>query len=140
MQSILDKIKKLEALINGTNIAGEQQAAIESKKRLEQRIAELPPQQIAAIEYTLTTSGHWHKKLLLALCGKYQLEPYRYHRQKYTTVMVRVNQQFMDEVFWPEYLLYVKHLEALVEDITSDLIQKIHAVAEEKDILELDQG
>jgi hypothetical protein len=140
MQSILDKIKKIEALINGTNIAGEQQAAIEALKRLQNRMGELPPQQIGAVEYTLHTTDHWHKRLLLALCGKYQIKPYRYHRQKYTTVMIRVNPQFIDEVLWPEYLLYSKHLEALVEDITSDLIQKIHAVAEEKDISELDSG
>jgi hypothetical protein len=89
---------------------------------------------VASINSTLDTIAR------STLCGKYQLHPYRYHRQKYTTVMVRINPQFLNEVLWPEYLFYSKHLEALVEDITSDLIHKIHAVAEEKDILELDQG
>jgi len=131
MQSILDKIKKIEALINSTNIEGEQQAALAAKQRLLDKVAELPPQSVDAIEYALHTSDHWHKQLLLALCGKYGIKPYRYHRQKYTTVMVKVSRAFLNEVLWPEYTQYSQHLEALVNDITGDLINRIHQVQEE---------
>jgi len=40
MQAILNKIKKIEALINSTNIAGEKQAALAAKKRLLDKVAE----------------------------------------------------------------------------------------------------
>ena len=88
------------------------------------------------MEYSLHTTDHWHKRLLLALCGKYGLKPYRYHRQKYTTVMVMVNGKFLNETLWPEYLQYSQHLEALVNDITSDLINQIHQVQEETIVAE----
>lgn len=136
MQAILDKIKKIEALINSTNIAGEKQAALAAKKRLLDKVAELPQQSIDPVEYSLHTADHWHKQLLLALCGKYGIKPYRYHRQKYTTVMVMVNGKFLNETLWPEYLQYSQHLEALVNDITSDLINQIHQVQEETIVAE----
>jgi hypothetical protein len=131
LQSIYDKIKKIEALINGTNVEGERQAAIAAKQRLEAQVPAMPMQHVDAIEYTLSSTDRWHKQLILALCGKYDLKPYRYHRQKYTTVMVRCNETFMDTVFWPEYKVYARHLEALVDEITDDLINKIHKVQEE---------
>ena len=81
------------------------------------------------------TQDNWHKKLLIALCRKYEIKPYRYYRQKYTTVMVRINEKFLQQVLWPEYLEYSAHLESIVEGITDDLINKIHA-AEEEDIIE----
>lgn len=136
MQAILDKIKKIEALINSTNIAGEKQAALAAKKRLLDKVAELPQQSVDPVEYALHTTDHWHKRLLLALCGKYGLKPYRYHRQKYTTVMVKVNGKFLNETLWPEYLQYSQHLEALVNDITSDLINQIHQIQEETIVAE----
>ena len=66
------------------------------------------------------------KKLLVAICRKHGVRPYRYKRQKYTTVMVNINEQFLEDVLWKEYLEYSKHLEELVEEITNNIIRKIH--------------
>jgi hypothetical protein len=135
MSSLYEKIKKIEALILGTTIEGERQAAIAAKNRLLEQVPDVLPQHVAAMEYTLHTQDHWHKQLIRALCSKYGLETYRYHRQKYTTVMVRVNERFLNEVLWPEYQQYSKHLEALVNEITSDLINSIHHVEGEEKII-----
>ena len=132
VQSLYDKIKKIEALILNTNVEGERQAAMAAKKRLLENVPAVLPQHAQAIEFTLTTGSDWNKQLVLALCGKYQLRPYRYYRQKYTTVMVRCNKTFMDKVFWPEYLEYSQLLSTLVQEITTDLIAKIHKGAEEE--------
>ena len=82
-------------------------------------------------EYKLFTSDSWHKKLLLAICRKYGVLPYRYKRQKYTTVMVKINGTFLNDILWPEYLEYSDHLEKLVEEVTDGLINKIHMHEEE---------
>ncbi len=135
MQNILDRIKKIEALIAGTNIEGERQAAISAKERILQKHPMLEILKDAK-EYYLHTQGSWHKKLLLALCRKYGLNPYRYHRQKYTTVVVRINEGFLNQVLWKEFQECSKHLEALVDEVTDDLIQKIHRHEEEEVVIQ----
>ncbi|GJM34276.1 MAG: hypothetical protein DHS20C18_32770 [Saprospiraceae bacterium] len=134
MENLIDRIKKIEALIKGAATKGEQEAAISAKARIVEKYPELEIHKNAK-EYALYTSDNWHKKLLLAICRKYGVKPYRYYRQKYTTVMVRINEGFLNAVLWPEYLEYSKLLGALVEEITDDLINKIHAY-EEEDIIQ----
>ena len=126
-QSLIEKIKKIEALIAGATSDGEKQAAELASQRVRDKLKQKPE----VSEYTLYTSDTWHKKLLLAICRKYGLKPYRYHRQKYTTVMVRAEDDFLNNVVWKEYLEYSKLLEALVDDITNDVIAKIHAHSDE---------
>ena len=130
MNDLLERIKKIEALINGATTAGEQTAAISAKDRL---LKKNPTLEIDkdVYEYKLFASDSWHKKLLLAICRKYGVLPYRYKRQKYTTVMVNINGTFLNDVLWPEYLEYSNHLEKLVEEVTDGLINKIHKHEEE---------
>jgi hypothetical protein len=45
----------------------------------------------------------WSRHLFLALCRRYGLRPYRYHRQRRNTVMVRAPKGFLDQVLWPEF-------------------------------------
>jgi len=125
MENILEKIKKIEALIQGATTDGEKKAAVSAKERI---VSKYPEVEIFCNkkEYRLYTSDAWHKKLLVALCRKYGIKPYRYYRQKRTTVVVNINEEFLHKVLWKEYLEYSELLEKLVEDITGDLIRKIH--------------
>ena len=116
---ILEKIKKVEALIERAGTEGERQSAILAKERLSKI------NQSEEREYNISTQDMWHKKLFTAICHKHNLKPYRYYRQKYTTVMVRISRSFLDEVVWPEYLRFAKILEELVDEITADVISKI---------------
>lgn len=125
MDKLLEKIKKIEALIAGTSYEGEKQAAILAKKRLLKKNPALDPKK-NAIEYRLSTQDMWHKRLLIALCRKYGVQPYRYKRQKYTTVMVKINERFLNEILWEEYLEYSQQLENLIEGIMENVIGKIH--------------
>ncbi len=43
---------------------------------------------VPSIEYTFTLQDRWSRKLFMALCRRYSLKPYRYARQRYTTVIV----------------------------------------------------
>ena len=122
---ILEKIQKVEALIERAATDGERQSAIQAKERL------LKTKEDTEIEYTITMGDMWQKKLFVALCRKYNLKTYRYHRQKYTTTMVRVSKPFIDNVVWPEYLKFSEILEKLVDDVTAGIISKIHKDEEE---------
>jgi len=131
MDDLLQKIKKIEALIAGAKTDGEKSAAMSAKDRI---LKKYPGVDIHkdAIEFTLYTTDSWNKKLLVAICRKYGLRPYRYHRQKYTTVMVRANEDFLNNILWKEYLDYSKKLGELVTEITDELISKIHKHEDEE--------
>ena len=130
MEELLDKIRKIEALIEGAKTEGEKNAAISAKNRLDKK--RLKEHQSEKKEYALYTQDNWHKKLLLAICRKYGIRPYRYKRQKYTRRLVNIDENFLNNVLWKEYLEYSKHLEMLVEEITNDIIRKIHKDEEEE--------
>lgn len=124
MEDLLEKIRKIEALIAGAQTDGEKSAAILARGRLHNRIA--IENKIQQKEFTLYTHDNWHKKLLLAICRKHGIQPYRYKRQKYTTVMVCIDEVFLNNVLWKEFTEYSNHLEKLVEDVTDSIIRKIH--------------
>ena len=126
---IADKIRKIEALIAGAKSDGERQAAEFAKQRLQEKITAQP------LEYTVRLHSRWEKKLFVAVCSKHGLRTYRYMRQKYTTAMVRVAKPFMDLVLWPEYNKYASILHKLTEEISTDLVSKIHLVKEEDETI-----
>ena len=126
---LLEKIRKIEALMAGAKSEGERQAAQFAKQRIEQKIAAKP------IEFNVGVNSLWKKKLLVAICTKYGLKTYRYRRQKHTTTMIQVSQPFMNEVLWPEFKKYAKMFDELAEEILHGLISKIHDVHDEDEIV-----
>ncbi|MEI6242347.1 MAG: hypothetical protein WCP39_02955 [Chlamydiota bacterium] len=102
---LLDKIRKIEALIAGAKSDGERQAAEFARQRLQGKISAQP------VEYTIRLRNAWEKKLFVALCQKHQLKPYRYARQKHTTTMIRVSTPFLNEILWPEFKVYDRMFE-----------------------------
>ena len=83
-----EKLKKIEALFEGAKTDGERQAADLAKRRILERFeVELSSQ---AIEFKVTLSDQWSKRLFVSLCNKYGLKTYRYKYQKYTTTMVQL--------------------------------------------------
>lgn len=45
--------------------------------------------------------GNHARRLFLALLHRYDIKPYRYYRQRYTTVMAKISRGFVDETLWP---------------------------------------
>ena len=64
----------------------------------------------------------WSKKLFLALLRRYGIKPYRYYRQRNTTVMARVPVSFVEETLWPEYQELDQTLRAYLEEVTERVI------------------
>jgi hypothetical protein len=120
------KLRKIEALFEGAGTQGERDAAgaaIERVKiKLAQAVQDDPP-----VEYTFTLSDRWSRQLFVALCRRYSLAPYRYARQRYTTVMVRVPKTFVDEILWPHYQALNQELTEYLNQATQKIIgQEIH--------------
>ena len=58
----------------------------------------------------------------VALLRRYNIRPYRYPRQRYTTVMARVPKSFVDETLWPAFEELSKTLQTYLNDITDRVI------------------
>ena len=121
IRQLIDTLLKVEALHAGATTPGERDAAgaaIERiKKKLEQFAESDPP-----IETQCRFSNHWSKQLFCALAKRYDLQPFRYYRQRYTTVMLRVPRKFLDEVLWPEFEGLDAVLTQYLDDMTATII------------------
>ena len=66
----------------------------------------------------------WSRKLFLALCRRYGLKPYRYPRQRYSTVTLRAPRSFIDNTLWPEFLEIKKALDEYLNEATERIIRE----------------
>ena len=64
----------------------------------------------------------WSLRLFLAVCRKHGVHPYRYHRQRRTTVMVRVQERAFDRLVWAEFSRLQSALEIHFEETVDHLI------------------
>ena len=120
---IIEKLRKIEALFDGATTSGEKGAAAKALKRMQKRFKEIqdvdPP-----IEYKFSLTDSWSRKLFIALLRRYELKPFRYYRQRHTTVMVKVSASFVDETLWPEFQELNKTLRTYLDEVTNNIISK----------------
>lgn len=138
VRRLIEKLKLIEAVYAGAATAGERTAADNARQRIKEKIRQCqdadPP-----IEYKFTLNNPWSRKLFVALLRRYDIRPYRYHRQRHTTVMARVPKGFVDKTLWPEFLELGKelttHLDAVAERIINQSIFEDSSEAEEINML-----
>ncbi len=122
-----DRLRKIEALMAGAGTAGERDAAGAALERVKARLAQ-QARRDPPVELQFSMPDAWSRQLFVALCRRYGLRPYRYPRQKRTTVMVRVPRGFNDTVLWPEFLELDRALSAHLQSVTTRIIHDaIHA-------------
>lgn len=132
------RIEKLEALFAGTPYDGEKKAAKKNLDRLRDRLHQEQCRD-KVVEVKFTGLAPHSKKLFMALLSRYGLKPYRYYRQKYTTVMVKGPRNFLHNVIWAEFLQLDELLGAHLDEVTDRVIsQNICAtVEEEREVMRL---
>ena len=89
------KLRKIEALFARPGTDGERRAAETALGRILQRLKQAQ-QADRLIEIKFTFPDHWARRLFVALCRRYELNPYRYKRQRRTTVMLKAPRSFID--------------------------------------------
>ena len=121
--TLLEKLRKIEALHAGTKIDGEREAARRAAERIRSRLAELRSREREEVmQYSLPDP--WKRKLFLALCRRYGLTPYRERGQRHSTVLVRAPKTFQDRTLWPEYRALSEELTAHLEELTDRVIRE----------------
>jgi hypothetical protein len=117
-----DKLRKIEALFAGAGTLGERLAAEAALARLRGRLADIERRD-PATEMQFSMPDQWSRKLFVALCRRYGLKPYRYRRQRYTTVLVRAPRSFIDQVLWPEFGELNDALRVYLNEVTERIIR-----------------
>jgi hypothetical protein len=129
-QQLREKLRKITALFEGAATLGERQAAAAAMERLGQVLRATappprpPPPPQPPPENKFSFKDQWQKRLFLALCRRYGLEPFRYHGQRHTTVMVRAPHDFVDRVLWPHYLELQAALNAYLDEATERIVRE----------------
>jgi hypothetical protein len=121
--TLLEKLRKIEALHAGTAVEGEREAARRAAERIRARLAELRARE-EEIEYRYSLPDPWKRILFVALSRRYKLRPYREYGQRYSTVLVRAPKTFQERTLWPEFVALSKELHAHLEELTTRVIRE----------------
>jgi hypothetical protein len=124
-ERLRERLRKVDALYFGAATSGERNAAGAASERLKARLASNESQD-PAVELQFTLPDSWSVRLLVALSRRYGFRPYRYARQRRTTVMVKAPRQFFEAVVWRQFgemhADLWRHLEATTERLIRDTV------------------
>ena len=112
------------ALFAGATTPGEKDAADRARQRILERLAQSKKVQ-PAVEYHFSMKDMWSRKVFVALLRRYDITPYRYKRQRHTTVMARVPSTFVDETLWPEFQEFSDILQRYLSDVTERVVSEV---------------
>jgi hypothetical protein len=116
-------LRKISALYEGATTPGERSAAAAAIERVKKAIAAIAYTEPLS-EFQFTLPDLWQRRLFTALCRRYGLEPFRYKRQRYTTVVVRAPKTFVNRTLWPEYQQLRQALNRYLHDATDQIIRE----------------
>ncbi|WP_246086453.1 hypothetical protein [Roseinatronobacter monicus] len=123
---IRDKLAKLEALFARGATPGERAAAGAALERLQSRLdIGSSPHDEPEIELQYSLPDVWAVRLFVALCRKHDVKPYRYPRQRRTTVMVRVEKSSFERTIAREFQTLHRELTIYFNDTLNHLIANV---------------
>jgi len=122
-KKLIEKLHLVEALFEGAGTEGEREAAANALGRLHRRLEEAQ-QSDPAIECQFCLPDMWSRRIFVALLRRYGIRPYRYYRQRHTTVMAKAPKQFIDQTLWPEYVELNSVLCTYLDETTERVISQ----------------
>ncbi len=139
-RELIEKLRLVENLFAGAATEGERDAAANAMDRIRLRLGEtarIDP----AVEYKFSLRDMWARRLFVALLRRYGIRPYRYYKQRYTTVMAKVPKSFVEQTLWPEFKELNKVLNTYLEETTERVIsQGVWADSSEAEVLKAIEG
>lgn len=122
---LYETLRKIEALYAGAATSGERDAAASARERIRARLASVA-QEEQSEEFRFMMDNPWSRKIFVAMLRRYGIDPYRYPRQRRTTVMARVPRSFVEDTLMPEFQAMnralIEHLERITDEIISQEI------------------
>ncbi len=133
---LIEKLRAIEALHARPGSEGERQAAANVRERILERLAEVSTED-EPVEYRFSMPDMWSRRVFVALLRRYGIRPYRYRRQRYTTVMAKVSRRFVDDTLWPQYEAFSDSLSEYLAEVTDRVVsQVIHDDLTEASVVE----
>ncbi len=132
-QQLRERLRKIAALFEGAKTQGEREAAAAAMARVKEALKTAQPgpeprahyfYEEPLVEMQFSLPDPWQRRLLSALCRRHGLTPFRYKRQRLTTLMVRVKRSQMDYVIWPEYCQLRDALDEYLSEATNRIIRE----------------
>lgn len=120
-RELIEKLRLVENLFAGAATEGEKDAAAIAMERIRHRLEQVPD---PAVEYKFNLSDMWSRRLFVALLRRYGVRPYRYYRQRYTTVMAKIPKSFVVQILWPEFTELNRVLNSYLEETTEKIISE----------------
>ena len=132
---LAERLHRIQALFAGAATEGERAAAAAAKERVEARLNAL--KQEARKEYRFALDNPWSRRLLMALLQRHGIQPYRHRGQRRTTIMARMSESFLNEVFGPEFTQLNDTLAEYLDEVASRVIAKVvHANQADEAVVE----
>ena len=95
-EQLRERLAKVEALFRQAGSPGEQAAAGAAMERLRGRLGGVHSDGGPETELQFSLPDMWSVRLFVAVCRKHGLRPFRYARQRRTTVMVRARERSLE--------------------------------------------
>ncbi len=121
---LIEKLRRVEALFAGAATEGERDAAEHARRRILERLRSWEREE-PATEYRFSMADMWSRKVFVALLRRYEIRPYRYRGQRYTTVMARLPKRFVDETLWPEFTQISETLRSYLSEVTERVVHEV---------------
>jgi hypothetical protein len=116
------KLRAIEALFAGATSEGEREAADRARQRIAARLVERQGERQVEWQFSLDP---WSYRLLVALSRRYGLKPYRYRRQRHSTLVIKASEHFLRETFLPEYDAMSKTLHEHLTAVTNRVVAEV---------------
>jgi hypothetical protein len=130
-QELRQKLRKIAALFEGATTLGEQDAAAAALERVRAALKALE-QKEPSVETVFRLPDRWSRLLFTALSRRHGLTPYRYPRQRHSTVVLRAPVSFINKTLWPEFLEIKRALDDYLNEATERIIrEEVFRVSEE---------
>jgi len=131
-----DKLRKIEALFAGAATPGEKAAAGAATERIRERLRQTAGKE-KPIELRFSIPDAWSRRLLIALCRRYGLRPFRHRRMHRQTIIIKAPKSFIEQVLWPEFqelnAALIAYLSEITEKVIREEVHKEPGEAEEVD-------
>ena len=122
-RDIHEKLAKLEQLFARGATPGERAAASAARDRLQAKLdVGVTDGADPEIELQYSLPDVWSVRIFVALCRKHGVRPYRYPRQRRTTVMVRVRQASFERTVASEFRTLYREVTAYFDETVNHLI------------------
>ena len=118
-----EKLRKIEALFAGATTEGERVAAGAAADRIRERLGRAAGEE-GEVEMKFSISDAWSRQLFVALCRRYGLRPFRYHRMHRQSIIIMAPESFVERVLWPEFEELSAALTAYLSEITERVIRE----------------